>query len=74
VKDTPGPGQYSTDKRTGHQGSKMGASKRADFTGGKDVTPGPGTHNTTDYDVQSRKGKGSTFGPHSTGNLGDRSI
>ena len=51
----------------------MGNSKRTDFTGGGSNAPGPGTHNTDAYDTVSRLGKGSTFGPHSTGKLADRS-
>ena len=54
TRDTPGPGQYSTDKRTGHQGSKIGTSNRIDFTGNGGETPGPGTHNATDFDIRSR--------------------
>lgn len=44
VNDHPGPGQYSTDKRTGHQGSKIGSGQRSGLNGGKDVTPGPGNY------------------------------
>ena len=37
------------------------------------MTPGPGHHNATDWDVSSKKGKGSCFGLHNTGNTLDRS-
>ena len=68
----PGPGQYNPDVRKS-MGTKIGTGQRSDFVGGKEATPGPGQHNASDWDVKSRMGKGSCFGPHNTGNTFDRS-
>ena len=62
----PGPGQYSQDMRGikgGHGGSAIGAGQRGDLVGNGMKTPGPGSHNTTNWDTASRQGAGSTFGP-----------
>ena len=71
----PGPGQYNPDisaSKGGHRGSGMGQSVRSNLGGNSQNTPGPGSHNTTNWDTASRAGNGSTFGPKEHKRQADR--
>ena len=41
----------------------MGTGQRSNFIGTGTPTPGPGHHNATDWDIHSKMGAGSRFGP-----------
>jgi len=65
-KTVPGPGQYNPDlgaSKGDSKGSKMGTGQRSNFVGNGTPTPGPGQHNSTNWDTASKMGNGSTFGP-----------
>ena len=50
----------------------MGQSMRSNLGGNSHNTPGPGSHNTTNWDTASRAGNGSTFGPKEHKRQADR--